>query len=101
MVKIGNRLLISGLTSQGDTIEKQVSGIYKKLDSILKDYNTSPERVVKELVFVKSMEDFKTTMVLRKEFFSDQLYPSSSWIQVDRMFLDNLKVEIEFEVELI
>jgi len=100
VVKVGNRLLISGTTGEGDTMEEQVKSVYQTIEKILKDYHTDSSRIVKELVFTKDIEAFKSTMALRKTFFPQKLYPSSSWVQVDRMFIDSLMVEIEFEVEL-
>ena len=100
VVKVGNRLLISGITGDGDTMEEQVKSVYQTTAKILKDYHTDSSRIVKELVFTKDIEAFKSTIALRKTFFPQELYPSSSWIQVDRMFVEPLMVEIEFEVEL-
>ena len=100
VVKVGNRLLISGLTGEGATMKEQVKSVYQTLEKILKDYNTDSSRIVKELVFTKDIEAFKSTIALRKTFYPRELYPSSSWIQVDRMFVESLMVEIEFEVEL-
>lgn len=99
-IKVGNRLLISGLTSQGSTMEEQVKGIYKRLEGILKDYDTDTGRIVKEVVYTKDIEALKKAISIRKQFYQEGEYPTSSWIQIDRLFVKEFKVEIEFEVAL-
>lgn len=100
VVRSGNTLYISGLTSSGITMNEQVDGIYGQLKSILIDYNATIDQVVREVVFTKDIESLKQAIQTRKKHFNNGHYPSSSWIEVSRLYEDQLLIEIEFTVVL-
>ncbi len=100
VIKAGKKLYISGITASGDTMRDQLNSIYDTLGTILNDYDTDYGRVIKEVVFIKDIESLKKLKPLRKSYYPNNAYPSSSWIQVDRMFLEEFRLEAEFEVEL-
>ena len=100
VVQQGKTLYISGVVGSGKNMAEQVESVYKTIQTMLKDFNTDSSRIVKEVVYTKDMEALKATIELRKSFFADGLYPSSSWIQIDRLFMDEHLLEVEVEVSL-
>ena len=100
VVQVGKTLYISGITSNGESMTEQVKGVYQRIESILNDYGTDTSRIVKEVVYTRDMEALKASIELRKSFFAEEQYPSSSWIQIDRLFLEEFMLEVEVEALL-
>lgn len=100
VVQVGNRLIVSGLTASGEDMEAQIKGIYGRLESILKDFGANSSNVVKEVIYTKNIEALKKNIATRKSFYAKQKYPASSWIQIDRLYLPEILIEVEFEVIL-
>ena len=95
VAKIGNTLYLSGMVSSGDTMEAQIKGVYQSIAKILADYDLTTDNIVREVVYTKDMEALKKAAAVRKAFFSEDKYPASSWIQVDRMFNEEFLLEVE------
>ncbi|NTS76651.1 hypothetical protein HR060_07190 [Catenovulum sp. SM1970] len=68
VVKIGDRLLLSGLTGEGTNMSQHLTHIYGTLSEILTEYNLTPENVVMERVFTTDIEAFKQTKDVRLVF---------------------------------
>lgn len=100
VVQKGNRLYVSGIGGAGATLSEQLEGVYRAAQTILADYKASPGDIAKEVVYTTDMEALKSANAIRKQFYADGLYPSSSWVQVVRLFDVNMQVEVEFVVEL-
>ena len=100
VVQVGKHLYISGVVSEGKNIEEQVHGVYKRIQSILADYNTNTGRVVKEILFTKDMELMKSAVPIRKQYFPTGEYPAAPWVQIDRLYLTDFLVEVDVEVIL-
>ncbi|WP_370981074.1 RidA family protein [Agaribacterium sp. ZY112] len=96
VVRVGNTLYVSGMTAQGVTLESQMRAIYKSLQRVLDDYKISSASVVKEVIYTRDIEALKKANSIRLAFYSDDQYPSSSWLQVEQLFLKDFLVEIEF-----
>lgn len=96
-IKVGNTIYISG-TVDGlhDDMESQIKTIYKYVEETLKHYGASPSNIVKENVFTTNLEEFKKNFSLRKAFYTEGEYPTSTWVEVKGLFIPKLKVEIEF-----
>lgn len=101
VVRKGNTLYVSGIGSAGTTMVEQVDGVYRAVQKILDDYKASPSDVAKEVIYTTDIEAFKNANTVRKQFYVDGQYPSSSWVQVVRLFYPEMQVEVEFVVELL
>lgn len=95
VVKVGNTLYLSGVTSPGKDMAAQVEAVYKTIGSLLKAHGADYQHIVKETVFTKDIEALKSTSAIRKQFFADGEDPASSWIQIDRLFMEEYLIEVE------
>ncbi len=96
-IKVGKTLYISG-TVDGihDDMASQINTIYQYVEETLKNYGATSANIVKENIFTTNLDEFKENMMARKEFYDDGSFPTSTWVQVERLFIPKLKVEIEF-----
>lgn len=99
VVKANNTLYISGITSEETTFENQVNDIYSTLKKILSDYNVGTNAIVKEVIFTTDIEKLKASIPTRKAHFGDT-YPSSSWVEVKRLWSKTHLLEVEVIVAL-
>ena len=99
VVKANNTLYISGITSEKSTFENQVDDIYSTIKKILADYDVGTSAIVKEVIFTTDIESLKAAIPTRKAHF-DGKYPSSSWVEVKRLWNKSHLLEIELVVVL-
>ena len=99
VVKANNTLYISGITSEESTFEKQIDDIYTTIKKILADYNVGTNAIVKEVIFTTDIEKLKASIAIRKTHFSEK-YPSSSWVEVKRLWSKSHLLEVEVVVML-
>lgn len=97
VVKVGDRLYISGLTSGAKDMNSQITEIYTTLIKILADYQLTTQDIIKETVFTRDLEALKKAIPLRKTFYPKGLYPSASWVQVQRLYEEGFLIEVEVE----
>ncbi|HEA16010.1 MAG TPA: RidA family protein [Pseudoalteromonas prydzensis] len=90
---------MSGITSEETTFEKQIDDIYSTIKKILADYNVGTDAIVKEVIFTTDIEKLKAFIPTRKAHFSDK-YPSSSWVEVKRLWSKSHLLEVEVVVVL-
>ena len=100
VVQVGKTLYLSGVVGQGSTMSDQVKYVYNAIQSILADYDTDLSRVVKEVVFTKDIEALREASEVRKAYYPDGAYPTSTWVQIDRLFMEEFMIEVEVEVLL-
>lgn len=94
-VKVGKTVYISGtVNGMTEDMESQLKAIYQRLNETLENYGITTENVVKEVIYTTNLDEFKTHIPLRKEFYKGN-YPTATWVQVDRLFIPKLTVEIE------
>ena len=92
-VRVGNTLYISGSTGGGempDAIRKS----YGLLAKILAHYGLGFQHVVKETVYTTQFDALKANIAVRREFYGKEL-PSSTWVQVARLWDPNYVIEVE------
>lgn len=99
-VRTGNTLYLAGLTHQGDTMAEQLVGIYDNIERILSDYGATTADILKETIYTTEIEALKESIPLRKSYFPGGTFPAATWVQVESLFLPNLKVEVEVTVQL-
>jgi 2-iminobutanoate/2-iminopropanoate deaminase len=98
VVKTGNVLYLSGVTSAGSFAE-QVQKIYSRIESNLKRYGATFQNVVKENVFTTSMDSMQFYNYIRKPFYKED-YPAATWVQISRMFVADRMLEVEVVAQL-
>ncbi|HVK99248.1 MAG TPA: RidA family protein [Dongiaceae bacterium] len=98
-VKHGGLVFVSGLTafgsaSQGASIGKQAKEIFRQLNIIAAEENTSLKSLVKVTLFVTSLEGIAE---LREALFQEygEDLPASSLVQVAALFSPEINIEIE------
>lgn len=94
VVKSNNTLYISGITSEKATFENQIDDIYTNIKKILADYNVGTNAIVKEVIFTTDIEGLKKAIPTRKAHFNG-IYPSSSWVEVKRLWSKSHLLEVE------
>ncbi len=99
VVKANNTLYISGITSEEATFEGQVDDIYSTIKKILAEYDVDTTAIVKEVIFTTDIERLKAAIPARKAHFNGK-YPSSSWVEVKRLWSKTHLLEIEVVVLL-
>ncbi|UZJ78954.1 RidA family protein [Fictibacillus sp. KU28468] len=86
------------LTAEGTLVEGDIAAqthqVFKNLQAVLEEANSSFEQVVKTTVFIKNMDDFGTINEVYGEYFSEHK-PARSCVEVARLPKD---VQIEIEV---
>ena len=94
--KVGNSLYISGTVAGGETMEEQVKGIFDRISKTLEAYGLDATHIVKEMVYTTDIEAMKKANKPRMEFYNGNT-PAATWVQIDRLFTPDKKVEIEVE----
>ncbi|SFF14113.1 endoribonuclease L-PSP [Bacillus sp. OV194] len=86
------------LTAEGTLVEGDIAAqthqVFKNLQAVLEEANSSFEQVVKTTVFIKNMDDFGAINEVYGEYFSEHK-PARSCVEVARLPKD---VQIEIEV---
>jgi 2-iminobutanoate/2-iminopropanoate deaminase len=96
-LRVGNTLYISGVTGQGE-MPAAIRTVYGRLKQTLEAHALSFADVVKENVFAKDLDAFIQSKEIRKEFYGKS-FPSATWVQVQRLYLPSIVVEIELIAE--
>ena len=92
-VRVGNTLYISGTAGQGD-MGSAIGSVYERLQKTLQANGLGFANVVKENVFTTDLDAFIQNKELRKNFYG-QAFPAATWVQVQRLYVPPLVVEIE------
>lgn len=94
-VKVGNQLYLSGIASNAPTMDEQVDSIYRAIESQLADYGVDTSAIIKETAYTKDIEALKKANAVRKKYYPHGEFPSATWVQVERLFMEEFLVEIE------
>ena len=95
VVVAGNNVYLSGIASDKPTMEGQVREIYSLIQNTLRDQGLGMEHIVKQVIYTTDIESFKKLGKGRKEKFPNNQYPSSTLVEVKRLYSPNHLVEIE------
>lgn len=98
VVKVDNVLYVSGTVAINIT-EKDVKQVYKVIEKSLGNYGATLQNVVKETIFTTDIEAMKNLNGVRKKIYNGD-YPSSTWVQISRLFMPEAKLEIEVVAHL-
>lgn len=99
VVKHGDVLYISGVTSEKSNFNEQINDIYTQIKKILADYDVGTEAIIKEVIFTTDIEGLKTAIPVRKAHFNGK-YPAASWVEVKRLWSKSNLLEVEVIVAL-
>ena len=94
-VKVGNTLYLSGITSGAATMADQINEIYTLITKILAEYNLTTAAIIKETVYTTDIDALKINAGHRKQFFKNNHYPAATWVQVERLIVPELLLEVE------
>lgn len=92
-VRTGNELYISGTAGRGD-MASAVRSVYERLKLTLAANGLTFADVVKENVYATDLDAFIQNKAIRKEYYTLSL-PAATWVQVQRLYVPALVVEIE------
>lgn len=95
VVIAGNNVYLSGIASDKPTMEEQVREIYSLIENTLRDNDLGMENIVKQVIYTTDIEAFKKLGNVRKEKFTNNQYPSSTLVEVRRLYSPRHLVEIE------
>jgi 2-iminobutanoate/2-iminopropanoate deaminase len=96
-VRHGDTLYISGVVGEGATMAEQMTDCYRQIDEILKAHGLDSKAVVKETIYTRDIEAVKAAIPVRKQFYTGEVYPAATWVQIDRLFNASNDIEIEIE----
>ena len=97
VVRAGNTIYVSGIASNKANLPQQITEIYQYINRILKDYGVDSDAIVKQVIYTTDIEGLQAQTSLRKSFFNQDKYPSSTIVQIERLY----DVEHLLEVELV
>jgi reactive intermediate/imine deaminase len=106
-VRFGNLLFVSGigplaedgsLVAPGDAVE-QTRQIFRNLQKVLQATGAAPADVLKVTVYLTDIEDRAAINPVRQQFFG-AARPASTLVEVSKLAIPRMKVEIEAVVGL-
>jgi len=95
VVRTGNTLYVSGIASNKATLDGQIREIYVYIQRILEDYGVDTSAIVKQVIYTTDIEALKGKTALRKSYFKTNEYPSSTIIQIERLYEEKHILEVE------
>ncbi|WDF55420.1 RidA family protein [Mucilaginibacter sp. KACC 22063] len=97
VVKVDNTMYVSGVTTSQISIAG-VNRLYKELKKCLDAFGASPSQVVKETLYTTDIELMKKCNEPRKIFYKGD-FPAATWVQIDRLYEKDAKLEVDFIVQ--
>ncbi len=92
-VRVGDTLYVSGTAGRGE-MGTAVRSVYDRLDATLKANGLTFADVVKENVYATDLDAFIANKAIRKQFYG-AAFPAATWVQVQRLYVPALVVEVE------
>jgi aminoacrylate peracid reductase len=102
-VRVGNLLFISGTTAvdenqnlvgKGDVVA-QTKFIFEKFDRLLKKAGASFDNVVETTEYFLTLDDYRRTAEVRREFFKGPPYPAATGVLVAGLIRKDALIEIK------
>lgn len=92
-VMIGNTLHISGAAAPGP-MPDAIKRVYASLKKTLEAHGMTMAHVVKETVYATDLDAFIKHKDMRKALYGDS-FPAATWVQVARLYVPELVLEVE------
>ncbi|PJJ66416.1 RidA family protein [Chryseobacterium geocarposphaerae] len=97
-IKVDNVIYISGVVTNNITPEG-ITSVYNNLKTVLSKYGATFDNVVKENLYTTDIEAMKKHNNVRKKFYNND-FPAATWIQVQRLYMPDSKLEVELVAHL-
>lgn len=97
-VKVDNVIYVSGVVTNSITPEG-ITSVYNNLKTVLASYGATFDNVVKENLYTTDIESMKKYNDVRKKFYRND-FPAATWIQVQRLYMPDSKLEVELVAHL-
>ena len=102
-VKVGDIVYVSGTASLNEKFEAvhandlpaQMRFIYQRIGETLAKFSLGFGHVVRENMYVTDMAALMPAMEFRKGIYGDGPFPASTTVEVSKLFLPGLMIEIE------
>jgi len=102
-VRAGNLLFISGTTAVGDDLKivgkgdivAQTRFIFEKFGRILRAAGGSFDSIVETTEYFLTLDDYKRTAAVRREFFKGPPYPAATGVLVAGLIRKDALIEIK------
>jgi enamine deaminase RidA (YjgF/YER057c/UK114 family) len=102
-VKVGDTVYVSGTASLNEKFEPvhaydlpaQMRFIYRRIEETLAKFSLGFGHVVRENMYVTDMAALMPAMEFRKAIYGDGPFPASTTVEVNKLFLPGLMIEIE------
>lgn len=98
VLKVDNVLYISGAVTT-EISPKGIQAVYNDLKASLASFGATFQHVVKENLYTTDIEAMKKYNDVRKKFY-DNDFPAATWIQVQRLYMSDAKLEVELIAHL-
>ena len=98
VLKVDNVLYISGAVTT-DLSPKGIQAVYYDLKASLASFGATFQHVVKENLYTTDIEAMKKYNDVRKKFYNND-FPAATWIQVQRLYMSDAKLEVELIAHL-
>ncbi|WP_286754576.1 MULTISPECIES: RidA family protein [Sphingobacterium] len=98
VLKVDNVLYISGAVTT-DLSPKGIQAVYNDLKASLASFGATFQHVVKENLYTTDIEAIKKYNDVRKKFYNND-FPAATWIQVQRLYMSDAKLEVELIAHL-
>lgn len=98
VLKVDNVLYISGAVTT-DLSPKGIQAVYNDLKASLASFGATFQHVVKENLYTTDIEAMKKYNDVRKKFYNND-FPAATWIQVQRLYMSDAKLEVELIAHL-
>jgi len=98
VLKVDNILYISGAVTT-DLSPKGIQAVYNDLKASLASFGATFQHVVKENLYTTDIEAMKKYNDVRKKFYNND-FPAATWIQVQRLYMSDAKLEVELIAHL-
>lgn len=97
IVKHGNLYYFSGVTCGGPTDAEALPMCYQALDDLLKKMNLTRDKIIQETIYARDIENLKKQIPMRKKWYGEH-FPAATWVQVDRLYDESHRFEVELIV---
>lgn len=103
-VKVGDTIYLAGQVSHDDkgstlgvgNMEAQMRQAYANVKKVLAQYGATMDNVVEDVLFVTDMDAaFAAACKVRQEVFPGPVLPASTIVQIQRLALPELMIEIK------
>jgi len=102
-VRAGNLLFISGTTAVDENLEvvgkgdivAQTRFIFEKFGRLLRQAGASFDNIVETTEYFLTLEDYRRTADVRREFFKGQPYPAATGVLVAGLIRKDALIEIK------